>query len=174
MGRLRDIIGLSKSAAADPEELRSACRDRSADALRPGHVWIAGMKMPAPSASSLMALCMIGSPFVNSKGVELLETELHRHVAAACYCISLRSEAIESAHSKDEQAIAMWADANLAGIDYVQAANDLMLCISATSRGFELFSDDAQKKTAARPSSRNGARSSGWLARLLRQKPAQR
>lgn len=171
MGRLKDILGMSKHAA-DSDELRAAVRDRAADALRPGHVWVAGIRLPAPSASSLMALCIFGSPFVSSKGVELLETEMHRHVAVAAYCLAMRSEAIPAAHARDESEVARWAETELAGIDWMQAAQDLMLCISATSRGFELFSDDTQKKTAARPRSPNGARSSSWLARLLGQRSA--
>ena len=173
MGKLKDILRLSGESASS-EDIGEAVRNRAADALRPGHVWVAGRKLPAPSASSLMALCLFGSPFTSTKKTDLLETELPLHVATALYCLALRSESIPAAHAKDAAAVAQWADAELSGLDYLQAANDLMLAVSASARGFDLFSDDTQKKTTARPPSRSGGPSSGWLSRLLMRRPAER
>jgi hypothetical protein len=143
-------------------------RDRATDAMRPGNVWIAGINLPAPSASSLMALCLYGSPFVNARGVDLLETELSKHVIIAAYCLAMQSEAIPAATAKDCQIPAEWGDSVLIGIDYIQAARDLMICIGSVNRGFELFSDNSQKKTTTtgKPC-RTGGRSMGWLSRLF-------
>lgn len=172
MARLKDILRISKEAVEADKQLAAFSRDRAADAMRPDNVWIAGINLPAPSCSSLMALCLYDSPFVNAKGVEILETELHKHVVVAAYCLAMKRDAIPLAHGKDLQLPAEWGDSVLTGIDYVQAAQDLMLCISATSRGLELFSDDSKKKTMARQR-RHGGRSMAWLSRLFnRDQPA--
>ena len=165
MGKIGNI--LRAMAGSDPGPSADLVRDRAADAMRPCHVWIAGRQFPAPSASYLMALSLYKSPFINSKATELLESELPRHVIVAAYCLANRCDAIPASHQLDMETPAKWADEHLAGVDYVAACTDLLIVTTGAAHGFELFADDAQKKTTVGRKSAGG-QSMGWLSRLFR------
>lgn len=139
-----------KGATAPAADLSATARDRLADSFMPGYCWIAGRKFPAPSASSLVALSLYRSPFVSMRDNDILNDELPRHVVIALYCIATQRESILAAQSSDNTAPAIWGDAELIGLDYIKAAQDIMLAINARIRGLDLYSDDVQKKTIIR------------------------